>query len=396
MTNGPHNLQLIGYVTPTNAPPPTPDGSDQVILEAPPVSITVSNEISFPYVEPFYYADYQAMYVQARSAHTNAQWWVDFYGEHNDYIGTLGGQTTSGLIPVAWNLLDPHGRLRTDSFFTPVVTTAWTGPGGGGQAHAVGQKVWRGNDYFPSQGDWVAVNQQAWQGWNNADLLDQTADAIASGASGAGFNVSPAGAYGEAFRIPVTGNVSNAWRTFYNAITNFSSRNLYYLGHGANSTLGGYTPAGNGNGISATELGFGLRNIPWYAGLFGHPPQPNPQRYRFVFIDGCEGADSGLPFLFGVTNNRDPELHQYQPGEMRPSAFLGFKGDVAIGVRNSGIYISHPNYVAHLFTVWSLNSIGLAAAVKQAGTFSDTSGFPLSQLKIVGAQNLGFVEADFK
>jgi hypothetical protein len=397
MTNGPHNLQLIAYVTPTNAPPPTPDGSDHISLEAPPVSIVVSNEISFPYVEPLYYADSQAMYIQARSAHPNATWWVDIYGDQNNYIGTLTGQTVGdGLIPVIWTLLDPYGRLRTDAFFTPVVRTAWTDSNGHGQAQAVGAKVWRGYDYFPSQGDWVVANQQAWQGWNNADTLDGTADAIASGARGAGFNVLPAGSPGEAFRIPVTGDFSSAWRTFYNAITNFSSRNLYYLGHGANSTLGGYTPAGNGNGLSATELGTGLRNLPWYGGLVGHPPQPNPQRYRFVFIDGCEGADSGLPFLFGITNNRDPELHPYQPGEARPSAFLGFEGDVAIGIRNTGIYLYRPNYVSHLFILWSLNGLTLKAAREQAATYADASGFPLSRLKIVGYKDLGFVEADFK
>ena len=306
MTNGPHNLQLIGYVTPTNAPPPTPDGSDQVILEAPPVSITVSNGTSFPD------ARFLLMTPTTRECMSRCGLPIPmrsggliFTASTMTTSGTLGGQTTSGLIPVAWNLLDPHGRLRTDFISRPgldhsVDTQAL---GGGGHVYAVGQKVWRRNDDLPSQGDCGVVNQQAWQGWNNADLLDQKEHAIASGASGAGFNVSPAGAYGEAFRIPVTGNVrNNAWQDVLQRDYQLQLPESLLPGAWRQQHVGeGYTPAGNGNGISATELGFGLRKIPWYAGLFGHPPQPNPQRYRFVFIDGCEGASySGLPFLFGA------------------------------------------------------------------------------------------------
>jgi len=84
-------------------------------------------------------------------------------------------------------------------------------------------------------------------------------------------------------------------------------------------------------------------------------PKPNPHRYRFVFIDGCSSADGVLPFAFGITNNRDPDLHPYQPGEGRPSAYMGFSGTAAVGIYNTGVYLYHPQYVAHLWTEWALN-----------------------------------------
>ena len=389
MSNGVHNLQLIAYMVPTNASP-TPDGSDAFAVEAPPVSIVVSNEISFPYWEPLYFADWQVLYIQARSAHTNTDWQIDLYGDDSSYIGSFTGHSDDGLIAVAWNLVDPYGQVRTDAFFIPVITTPYSDP--------AGPKIWRGYDYFPSRGDWVVANQQAWQGWNNAEELDSMADSIAQGAQGAGFIVRPPGAGGQAFRLPVTDNnaVTNAWHTFYNAVTNFVSRNLFYFGHGHNSTLGGYTHPGDGYGLSATEIGYGLRNLPWYEGFFTSAPLANPQRYRFVFIDGCEGADGNLPFLFGVTNNRDPDLHPYQPGEMRPSAFMGFKGDVAVGVHNTGIYLYHPNYVSWFFYEWVGQGDRLADARTRAMNYSGTAGFPLSSLKIIGYDSLHYMEADFK
>lgn len=74
---------------------------------------------------------------------------------------------------------------------------------------------------------------------------------------------------------------------------------------------------------------------------------------------------------------------------------MGFKGDVAIGVRN-GIYLYHPNYVSWFFYDWVSNGSSLKAARVDAMNYSGTEGFPLSSLKIIGSQDLHYTEADFK
>ena len=189
---------------------------------------------------------------------------------------------------------------------------------------------------------------------------------------------------------------TNAWRTVFAVITNHNSRNLFYFGHGGANGIGGYPNPGNGYGISAKELMDGLNNQPFLYMMVGGP-RPNPHRYRFVYVSGCSTADGLLPFAFGVTNNRDPDLHPYSPGEGRPSAYLGFSGKVQVGVRNTGIYLHHPNYVAHLWTEWALNGRTLDDARQHAYddyVNIDVAGFPIGKLKIVRYRQLHFNEAN--
>lgn len=127
MSNGLHNISVHTF---WNDPGDGTEDGSATIYEAssPGVSITVSNEISFPNWIPAFGELGNSLVVSAQSAHTNAQWYLDVYDSQFNYIGTLGGTTADGNIDVIWNLVGPDGTLHTDNTFEFVLTTVYGDP----------------------------------------------------------------------------------------------------------------------------------------------------------------------------------------------------------------------------------------------------------------------------
>ncbi|MGH7990766.1 MAG: hypothetical protein ACREDS_11335, partial [Limisphaerales bacterium] len=94
--------------------------------DSPPVSVTVSNEISFPDWIPFFGELGNSLLINAQSAHTNVDWYIDVYDSNTNYIGTFGGHTDDGNIQVEWNLIGPppdYVAYTNDNSFLFYITT---------------------------------------------------------------------------------------------------------------------------------------------------------------------------------------------------------------------------------------------------------------------------------
>lgn len=85
MTNGVHQVSVSTSWSDTNG--------DYVEADSIPVTVLVSNEISYPDWVPAYGELGNTAVFQAVSAHTNADWQMDVYGRDYAYIGSLALRT---------------------------------------------------------------------------------------------------------------------------------------------------------------------------------------------------------------------------------------------------------------------------------------------------------------
>ena len=95
--------------------------------DSPIISITVSNEISFPNWMPFFGEMGNRMLIRATSAHANTDWHVEIYDNTEKLVRSFKGHTTNGDIYIVWDLRDEHGNLQTKSrSFTSQIATPYT------------------------------------------------------------------------------------------------------------------------------------------------------------------------------------------------------------------------------------------------------------------------------
>ncbi len=121
------------------------------------------------------------------------------------------------------------------------------------------------------------------------------------------FPVSGHPEYGQTFplRFPnATQNVSAATmflddHALETLLTNQISRNFYYFGHGDGDNIGFL--------MDSSYLNIKLKR----------------HYYRFVYLDGCETANGGMPAAFGINFNAPQLLSYFQKHGIRPRAFVG-------------------------------------------------------------------------
>ena len=374
LTNGVHNLSA--YAMAINPGTGLEDGS-QIIYEGESAtnSVNVYNEIAFPnYMLTFGELSNSLAFV-AQSGHPDAQWELDIYGSAGNYIGSFDGTTTSGFIGVAWNLLDHNGVLQTDSAFQFALSTAYGGPA---TAPVVAPTIYRIADPWPGPGGWVVANQQAWQNYVGADLLDDAADTFVGLARTLNLAVSPTPqdpSSGQAYRIPFgTGslNVAPAWTAFRAALYNPTNRNLFYLGHGDATGLG-YSTA-TSMSIPATEIGKTLGT--W-------PAKAWPQKYRFVWLHACSSAAGNLPEAFGIKKQQNVQSEYYMNASLRPCAFAGWNKDQTIGFMHSYILNSQAYFAQDFVAEWE-KGYGVKQAFQNASQYLNCPSIKIGQLKVFG------------
>ncbi len=146
LTNGVHPLQAYSRLL---LIPATNDMvATEVAVEAQSQAypLVVSNLISFPYWEP----DFDStVWIQARCAQEVADYFVHYFDEQSQYIGTMGGHTTNGFIRSDWNLILPNGQQYAGLAVQAVVETRWTENGQNKSATAVTRRV-----RFQSSASW--------------------------------------------------------------------------------------------------------------------------------------------------------------------------------------------------------------------------------------------------
>jgi hypothetical protein len=348
--------------------------------DSPPVSVTVSNEISYPNWMPSFGELGNSLLIRATSAHTNVNWTIDVYDSNYSYIGTFGGTTPDGDITVAWNLVGPDGVLHTNSsFFIFYVTTPYSDP--------PTPPTFKVTDPWSGSGAWVIATQDAFNGAIDHDLLYQELNGFVGGAQGVGWTVSPSpDGSGNPFGINFQNSSENSdWATFRQALYNPASRNVVYFGHGGANGIG-YNTSNTNQFIPAAEIANVLHTIP--AG------QANRHAFRFVFLDGCSTGKGTLPESFGIIHRYNVDLNDYTSASMRPSAFVGWTASKWITVI-SGSYINydHVNFISHIQTEMLLYGNGIQTAVNNAAqNYSDVTWAFLwvNQMSVYGFADLHF------
>ena len=351
--------------------------------DSPPITVTVSNEVSFENWMPQFGELGNSLLIRATSAHPDTDWYIDVYDSHYSYIGTFGGHTYDGDITVAWNLIGPDNVVHTnDNFFIFKVSTQYIDP--------PSPKTFKHWEQWSGHGAWVAVAQHAWDSYHDVDLLYGELSGFIGGALGQSWPVlpSPQGQndYGSYLAYGLTFGSGNPqgdtdWHNFRNALYDSRSRNLVYFGHGGPTGLG-YDTTSTNRFISATEIGNMLHTIP-----IG---QTNSHSFRFAFLDGCSTAKGNLPEALGMIHRENVDGSDYANASMRYSAFVGWPADKMIGFLSGGGYISydHVNYIVNIQT-WMLLGQPIKQAISSAAAASGGS-FSASSLKVYGYWGLGF------
>ena len=416
LTNGIHPIQAHSRLTISPATNDAVATEVAIDVQSQVYPLTVSNLISFPYWEPNFDT---TVWIQARCAQDVADYYVHYFDDQAQYIGTMGGHTTNGFIRSDWNLVLPNGQLYAGLGVQAVVETRWTENGQNKSASAVTPPVVylaENSPGYPNYGSWVVARQKAWDGLPNAAELNNAITNIANGLRtlasttfNLNFSVQPKANIGgtDIGAFSITGSKSNPnlltnqWFTLLTGMVAYNdSRNFIYLGHADKNGLGGYDKLcvpGSFYGLTWQDIGQALGNGRW------HVPGTNAkrQRYRFALVYGCSTARSLLPEALGITPlTRDEKNGNYGGnGGPRPRAFVGFDYDVVVAAATGGgfgVYTRHQLFLERFWGNWSVLGLPLDTAISQAidqPTQLDTASLNSLQ-KIIGYQKLGFMEGN--
>lgn len=390
MSNGLHQVSVSTSWSDTNG--------NYIEADSPPVSVIVSNEISYPDWIPAYGELGNSVAFQAMSAHTNADWEIDVYGSDYYYIGSFTGTTTDGNIQVAWNLVDPEGNVRTnDTFFICEITTWYDTDSGAdlihplatGSSSSVTPPTYKVNDPWLGPGKFAIAVQHAWDTTVDHELLYDELSGFTGAANGT-FGVLPSQSGDVPYAIPFSGpNGSNGdpatgWATFKSAVFDPYARNLAYFGHGGEVGLG-YNTSNTNFSLLATEIAANLHTIP--AG------QMNIHRFRFVFVDGCSTAKGEMPEAFGIIHKVGVPSINYLYASLRPSCYCGWDDDKSIDyINGAAINYGHVNFITHIQDNMLLNGETIGKAVDDASRSPDViSSFTTTgDFKIYGCPDVTF------
>lgn len=296
-----------------------------------PISVTVSNIISFPnYFSQIFGSQ---MWVYAKTI-PDAAYQLDIYDENSNYLGTFSDYADSGgYISFTWDLTDGNGYTFENTNFAGVFTVDTSflssqlnkpntpSPNGGGSSSASATNKWAKEPSWSPTANWAI----AYSPLNPSDTVStlRISEMMVGGDGGAyGGVVSTIGNHGLGAAMS-PGNVSqssafvmndtNSRAQFLGYMAQGQYRNLYFFGHGSPSGFGT-----TGSVIRNYDIQKALGNYMHS----GKPALHHP--YRLVFIDGCSAGSGNLCESFGipaltVTTNYFATLG------VESRAFLGFK-----------------------------------------------------------------------
>jgi len=314
LLNGSHTLQV--GVTLQN-----PDNSDgnhvNITRYSDPVTITVSNTISYPNWEPeIGEAGISAYFLQTTC--TNSNWQIDIYDVSNRLAQTLTGTTDdTGAIEAYWNMVDTNGVTRTnadvDPEFNAIVTVA-------DPMKAFTPKKRQRKNNWPDHDRWTVAYQDFFKFEYSANNYMQ---------SSINNYANTAARYGGYYLYyPQTGQTNDVGQTYpmryqkenhpdpsitstatfldeqllRRYLSDTNSRNFFFDGHGDPHSIAGIDPV---------LLKVSVQH-----------------RYRFVMLDACSTANGDLDEVFGIHGPGKFALTYYHNTGIRPGAFCGYDKDV--------------------------------------------------------------------
>jgi hypothetical protein len=185
----------------------------------------------------------------------------------------------------------------------------------------------------------------------------------------------------------------------------YTTRNLYYFGHGAPDSIGGNISVVDTNSdITGAKL---LPNSKaqltsqWVKDNVTHNSLWGPIPFRFAFLDGCNTANGGWPAAWGVPNE-EKTIDYYNAAQTRPSAFVGWNVKVG-GSPDWGTVAKFWQFRSFWMANWAVQDgypwmDGLADVFEQAREGSEwvTYGQLWGHLVIDGLGDMGFTEFDHR
>lgn len=370
LENGNHSLQVaVTFINPDNS-----DGDNVNITRySNPVTITVTNLISYPNWEPEIGEEGISAYF-LQTVFTNVPWSLSIYDVSNNLVQTFTNITPDGTITAYWNMVDTNGVTRTNADLDPefnAVVTVYDAA----TSKSTPTKTQRHHDW-PSQGVWVVSYQDFFKfeySDNNYELGSEDNFADTANKYGGYYLYYPQAGQtndiGQTFPLRyqkvnhpdtnITGTAifldQQLLRTF---LYNTNSRNFYYDGHG--------------NADSIDDISPTLLKV--------------QHRYRFVMINACSSANGNLDDDFGIHGPGRFAATYYENTGIRPGAFCGYNEDVPYNdetpVTVNGVNYDDtipdevPFFIDNFLFYWDLESEPLANAISDSiSDLPDPGGF---------------------
>jgi hypothetical protein len=324
----------------TYALTPEIDFSTADPVQGTPITITVSNLVSYPNYFTSVFGDW--MWIYAEVAVYPANYQLDMYDSNTNYIGTFADYTPDGVISFTWDLTDGNGYTFPDTTFIGQFTITPTNAQMAlhqtksqargakplaGSSTTVPARRWGKEGSWSGIGNFVvaysAVDNDSTKTYKVGLMVLGGTDSSDGGAVGSlGFQglgpyqLSPGNVYGSS-AFYMGDSVTRTQLLSY--LGDLGYRNFYFFGHGSANSFGGGTsliPT-----ITANDLQPVLRNL--IVGNMGANYHP----YRFVFIDGCSTGKGTMCEKFGVPSGTLNNAFFGTAG-VRSRAYLGFTGSV--------------------------------------------------------------------
>jgi len=130
------------------------DFRDLELLTNQPVSVTVSNYVSFPnYFTRIYGGQ---MWVYAEIGDQAADWEIKMYNQTNGYMGSFSDSTTDGIISFVWDLTDGGSTTFDDTNFSGAFFITPSGAASPTNANAtrkwIKESSWNGDNFLIAWG----------------------------------------------------------------------------------------------------------------------------------------------------------------------------------------------------------------------------------------------------
>ena len=391
-----------------------------------PVTVTVSNVISFPnYLSQTFGSQ---MWIFAQTI-PNAAYEIDIYDENTNYLGSfLDNADSSGYISFLWDLTDYNGNPSDSTNFYGVFTVDTSSL----QAMQVEnhtncnlsnyipgfQKLISqasGNGVHPNAGGSSAsvihlwVKEPAWTPNNNwvvgyASLTgNSTTDAsiqymIVGGVAsptdyggvlgtldpeGLNGNLSPGNNAqgGTVFTLHDSTTRSN----LLSYLADHRYENFYFLSHGNESSISAY--AGSGTVITRDQIVIALDNVPLSYSILHAAMHP----YRFVWIDACSIGSGNFCEAFGIPAF-PVSTNVFAASGLESRVFIGFTKPTGFDASNSsGDYNSWPNrsiMIAGVLEAWVYSAANVQTIVYNAQQGNLSSYKMDSSAVVYGAYDL--------
>jgi hypothetical protein len=387
--NGTNTIQLITTVRQSDE---ISDQTPYMVFSNAPAAINIQNQISYTNWSDLIINGSYTFNLQCLP---NVDWQIDIIDWNNQWVNGATGHSSDGNISWTWNLVDWQGKTRgnfdSDPAFFPYITITGnlsaSPQNGGAQPNAGSSSTSTWGDPFghqyPSIGGWLFSYMDRFYLDATPYPLGDTCmhgglDSLVGGPAQWG---EPSAQYPLKYGLNYSQSDRDAsWTNFATYLYFSNTRNLYYFGHGNQGSIGGdwtatdatgkKTGAHSPPGSKAEMTARYIRNNITFNRNWG------PRRYRFVYLDCCNGAatNSIMSWAFDVPKQQEPlsYYHTYSnKSQARPSAFVGWNTFVGSGGPNWGSVSDFWNCRAYWMALWSgVFQEHLDDAIYDANSFS--------------------------